>query len=59
MNKIKILTEDDEFIIKADETQLRQIMNQLNSDYDDYIEIITINNMYWIKPIEVIEIIKL
>lgn len=59
MNKIKILTEDDEFIIQADETQLRQIMNQLNSDYDDYIEIITTNNMYWIKPIEVIEIIKL
>lgn len=59
MNKIKILTEDDEFIIQADETQLRQIINQLNSDYDDYIEIITANNMYWIKPIEVIEIIKL
>lgn len=59
MNKIKILTEDDEFIIQADETQLRQIINQLNSDYDDYIEIITTNNMYWIKPIEVIEIIKL
>lgn len=46
MNKIKILTEDDEFIIQADETQLRQIINQLNSDYDDYIEIITTNNMY-------------
>lgn len=59
MNKIKILTEDDEFIIQADETQLRQIINQLNSDYDDYIEIITTNNMYWIKPVEVIEIIKL
>lgn len=59
MNKIKILTEDDEFIIQTDETQLRQIINQLNSDYDDYIEIITTNNMYWIKPIEVIEIIKL
>lgn len=59
MNKIKILTEDDEFIIQANGTQLRQIINQLNSDYDDYIEIITTNNMYWIKPIEVIEIIKL
>ncbi len=59
MNRIKILTEDDEFIIQADETQLKQIINQLNSDYADYIEIITTNNMYWIKPIEVIEIIKL
>lgn len=59
MNKIKILTEDDEFIIQANETQLRQIINQLNSDYADYIEIITTNNMYWIKPIEVIEIINL
>lgn len=59
MNKIKVLTKDDEFIIQADETQLRQIINQLNSDHDDYVEIITTNNMYWIKPIEVIEIIKL
>ena len=58
MSKIKVLTVDDEFIIQASEAQLKQIIDQLNSDYDDYIEIITKTNMYWIKPIEVVEIIR-